>query len=112
MTQHIPDIEFDPQFQSRLKDNLRYHLVSQYAPQPQINVWQKFFLYGLPSLAIGIALLYVLPWMPGTTQITVPEDSVTDTGVIQDENIDSGENVIESTDPMMTLPSSDTTTVV
>jgi len=64
MTQHTPTVSIDPLFESRLRDNLRYHLVSQHIPAPQMSNWQKFLVYGIPSLAIGLALIYVLPNMP------------------------------------------------
>ncbi len=71
MTEHTPSVSIDPLFESRLKDNLRYHMVSQYTPAPQINNWQKFLLYGLPSLAIGLALIYVLPNLPWQSDHTI-----------------------------------------
>ena len=75
MTQHTPIVSIDPLFESRLRDNLRYHMVSQYTPAPQMNNWQKFLLYGLPSLAIGLALIYVLPSVPSQSDTT----NITDT---------------------------------
>lgn len=75
MTQHTPSVSLDPLFKKRLKDNLHYHLISQYTPAPQMSGWQKFLLYGIPSLAIGLALIYVLPILPGQHSV----DTVTTT---------------------------------
>ena len=61
VNQNIPDIEQDPMFFSTLKNKLRYHLITKYVPAPQPNSWQKFMLYGFPSLALGLALIYILP---------------------------------------------------
>ena len=64
MSEHVPQVELNPQFAKNLKNNLRYHLISQYEPAPALNLWQKFMLYGFPTLAIGVALIYVLPMIP------------------------------------------------
>lgn len=61
MLSHKPQIEQDEFFQSQLRDRLRYHLITQYLPTPQINRWQKFLLYGTPTIAIGITLIFVIP---------------------------------------------------
>jgi hypothetical protein len=49
-------------------------MVSQYTPAPQMNNWQKFLVYGIPSLAIGLALIYVLPSVPSQPDTTIMTD--------------------------------------
>jgi len=104
MTQHTPSVSLDPLFQKRLKDNLRYHMVSQYTPAPQMSGWQKFLLYGLPSLAIGLALIYVLPTLPGQHSV----DTVTTT-TIHPENQSP---VIVTSDSITTDSTNSATTTV
>lgn len=95
MTQHTPSVSIDPLFQNRLKDNLQYHLISQNTQAPQMNAWQKFLLYGIPSLAIGLALIYVLPTLPGQPSV----DTVTTTTITHPEN-----------QSLVTVPSDSSTT--
>ena len=56
-----PEIEMDDVFQSQLKDRLRYHLITQYEPAPEINRWQTLLVYGVPSLVILSVVLVYLP---------------------------------------------------
>ena len=90
MDQHIPDVEQDPMFFWNLKNKLRYQLIGQHAPNPQPNAWQKFLLYGFPSLAIGLALIYILPLNPLQPTPTVSESAssseLTSWQVIQGDN--------------------------
>jgi hypothetical protein len=104
MTQHTPSVSLDPLFQKQLKDNLHYHLISQYTPAPQMSGWQKFLLYGIPSLAIGLALIYVLPTLPGQHSV----DTVTTT-TIHPENQSP---VIVTSDSITTDNTNSATTTV
>lgn len=91
---NIPEIDQDPLFFWRLKDKLRYHLITKYEPAPQPTSWQKFMLYGFPSLALGLALIYIIPWFQET--ITSPElDKVIFSGYSEWEQI--REEPIENT---------------
>ncbi len=64
MESNVPEIVQDPMFFWNLKNKLRYHLITRHEPAPTPNLWQKFLLYGFPTLAIGVALVYILPILP------------------------------------------------
>ena len=62
LQQSQPELSQDPLFQQHLKDRLRYHLITQYQPVLQQARRHKFLLYGMPTIALGVALLYIFPF--------------------------------------------------
>lgn len=61
MSDNIPEIKQDPLFFWTLKHKITNHFTTTAQPIWDQNFWHKFFLYWFPTLAIGVALLYVLP---------------------------------------------------